>query len=302
MAKAGAFDFDPRYHRAQYFKSDDEGKSGIELALKFGATVQSNKLSGQGSLFGGAEDSAVPREPKLPEVERMPLLEELREEEEVVGIFLSKHPLDTLRFEYDMITTCGLKEMAEMQNRTSNSNFVVMGIVTSSRETISQKGEPFGRFTVMDYTGSHEFALFGKDYLKFKPMLGKDYILVIKGSFEYSERNQKTYTRFHEMVLSSDIQKETLIKSVQVDMDLHDMLKGKAAALETIMLQYPGNCILWIHLMDNEDSMGVKMVAAKGFEFCNETIQIMEDMEVRFTKRLDERWHPVSPPPSQRKY
>jgi len=302
MAKAGAFDFDNRYHRAQYFKNDDDGKNGIELALKFGISVQSNKLSGQGSLFGGGEDSAVPREPKLPAVEKMPLLEELREEEDVVGIYLSKHPLDSIRFEYDMIKTCDLKELAEMQNSTSTSNFVVMGIVTATRETISQKGEPYGRVTLMDYSGSHEFTLFNKDYLKFKHMLGKDYILVVKGSFEYSERNQKTYARYHEIVLSSEIQKDTLVKSVQIDMEVNEMLKGKATAVETVMMQYPGKCTLWIHLMDNEESMGVKMIASKGFEFCAETIQIMEDMEIRYNKKMDERWMPVSPPPPTKRY
>lgn len=302
MAKAGAFDFDTRYHRAQYFKGEEEGKTGIELALKFGATVQSNKLSGQGSLFGGGEDSAVPREPKLPNVEKMPLLEELREEEEVVGIYLSKHPLDNIRFEYDMIKTCELKELAEMQNSTVNSNFVVMGIVTAIRETISQKGEPYGRVTLMDFSGSHEFTLFNKDYLKFKHLLGKDYILVVKGSFEYSQKNQKTYARYHEIVLSSEIQKDSLVKSVQIDMEVNEMLKGKATAVETVMMQYPGKCTLWIHLMDNEESMGVKMIASKGFEFCAETIQIMEDMEIRYTKRMDERWLPVSPPPPTNRY
>jgi hypothetical protein len=104
------------------------------------------------------------------------------------------------------------------------------------------------------------------------------------------------------MVLSSDIQKEGLIKSVQVDMDVNEMLKGKATALETVLMQYPGKCTLWIHLMDNEESMGVKMIAGKGFEFCAETIQIMEDMEIRYTRRLDERWLPVSPAPTNRHY
>ncbi|NBP06697.1 MAG: hypothetical protein EBV15_10880, partial [Bacteroidetes bacterium] len=293
---------DTRYHRAQYFKNDVDGKNGIELALKFGASVQNNKLSGQGSLFGGGEDSAVPREPKLPNVEKMPLLEELREEEDVVGIYLSKHPLDTLRFEYEMIKTCELKELAEMQNSTTNSNFVVMGIVTASRETISQKGEPYGRVTLMDYSGSHEFTLFNKDYLKFKHLLGKDYILVVKGSFEYSQRNQKTYARYHEIVLSSEIKKDSLVKSVQIDMEVNEMLKGKATAVETVMMQYPGQCTMWIHLMDNEESMGVKMIAGKGFEFCAETIQIMEDMEIRYTKRMDERWLPVSPPPPNNRF
>jgi succinyl-CoA synthetase beta subunit len=125
---------------------------------------------------------------------------------------------------------------------------------------------------------------------------------VIKGSFEYSERNQKTYARYHEIVLSSEIQKDTLVKSVQIDMEVNEMLKGKATAVETVMMQYPGKCTLWIHLMDNEESMGVKMIASKGFEFCAETIQIMEDMEIRYNKKMDERWMPVSPPPPTKRY
>lgn len=302
MAKAGAFDFDNRYHRAQYVRNDEEGKNGIELALRFGQQVQANKLSGQSSLFGGAEDSAVPQEPRLPAVDKLTLLDELREEEEVVGIYLSKHPLDPLRFQYDLITTCGIKELADLQNLKNSSTFTVMGIVTAARETISQKGEPFGRFTLMDYSGNYEFAMFGKDYMKYKHLISKDYILVIKGGFDYSSRHDKCFTRYVDIVISSDLPATGLVKSVQVEMDVNEMLDGKSSVLEAVLSQFPGTTAMWTNLYDKDENLGVKMVSRLGFDYCPETRQLLEEMEVRYSTKLDERWQPMEKLPEREGY
>jgi DNA polymerase-3 subunit alpha len=83
MAKSGVFDFDTRYHRAQYVLEDNEGRIGIELAIKQGQKIQSDKISGQTSLFGGGLESTVPQEPRLPHVEPFSLHQELKEEEEL---------------------------------------------------------------------------------------------------------------------------------------------------------------------------------------------------------------------------
>lgn len=294
MAKAGAFDFDTRYHRAQYFKADDEGKTGIELAVRYGQQVQADKLSGQGSLFGMVAESPMMQEPRLPAVARMTLLEELKEEEEVVGVYLSKHPLDPFRFMHDMITdgkNGRLKEFSDLEKLKTNSPFTVMGIITAARETISQKNEPFGRFTLLDFSGSHEFAIFGKDYLKYKHLLAKDYIIIIKGAFEYSERHDKCFTRYKEIMLASDVNQDSIVKAIQVHFELDEVVLGKDSSLETLLLQYPGKCALWVQLTDKEEQIGVKLISNIGFQFNPESLQLFSDFEIKYQLIKDERWN-----------
>ena len=291
LARAGAFDYDERYHRAQYFVSDDD-KNGIDLAVRHGQKVQADKISGQTSMFGQAtaEGGSTESEPTLPNVDRLTLLDELRAEEEMVGVFLSKHPLDTYRFEYELISTHALKDMAEMQSLKENNSFVVMGIITSVNERLSQKGEPFGRFTMLDYSGTFEFAMFGKEYMEHKNMLTKDYILVIKGKFEYNERNDRTYCRFQQLSLASEIKSESLVKSIQVDLTMKDIEAGSGLILQNMLEQFPGSCKLLVYMVDNAEKMDVKMVARSGLDFGPEVKQMLEDLEVKYSTKLDERW------------
>ncbi|MBK8146356.1 MAG: hypothetical protein IPK62_15890 [Bacteroidetes bacterium] len=292
MARAGAFDFDERYHRAQYF-SIEEDKNGIDLAIRHGQKVQADKISGQTSMFGHQSsdgNSNSESEPSLPQVERMTLLDELRAEEEMVGVFLSKHPLDTYRFEYEMISSHPLKDLAELQNLKENHAFQVMGIITSVNERLSQKGEPFGRFTMLDYSGSFEFAMFGKEYLEYKSMLTKDYILVIKGKFEYNQRNDRTYCRFQQLSLASDIKSDTLVKSLQVDLSMTDIEQGADLILTNILNQYPGKCVVWVNLIDSVEKMDVKMVTRNGLEFGQEVLQMLDELNIKYTPRLDDKW------------
>lgn len=291
LARAGAFDYDERYHRAQYFVSDDD-KNGIDLAVRHGQKVQADKISGQTSMFGQAtaDGGSTESEPTLPNVDRLTLLDELRAEEEMVGVFLSKHPLDTYRFEYELISTHALKDMAEMQSLKENNSFVVMGIITSVNERLSQKGEPFGRFTMLDYSGTFEFAMFGKEYMEHKNMLTKDYILVIKGKFEYNERNDRTYCRFQQLSLASEIKSESLVKSIQVDLTMKDIEAGSGLILQNMLEQFPGSCKLLVYMVDNAEKMDVKMVARSGLDFGPEVKQMLEDLEVKYSTKLDERW------------
>lgn len=292
LARAGAFDFDERYHRAQYFVTDDD-KNGIDLAIRHGQKVQADKLSGQTSMFGHQSSDGSSNgesEPTLPHVERMTLLDELRAEEEMVGVYLSKHPLDSYQFEYNMIASHGLKELAELQSLKENHAFQVMGIITSVNERLSQKGEPFGRFTMLDYSGTFEFAMFGKEYLEWKSILTKDYILVIKGKFEYNERNDRTYCRFQSLSLASEIQSQQLVKSVQVDLTIKDIEEGAAEALQNILSQYPGVCSIMVNIIDNQEKMDVKMVTRTGLEFGQDVIQIFEDLNIKYKPKLDDKW------------
>jgi DNA polymerase-3 subunit alpha len=302
MAKAGVFDFDSRYHRAQYFKEDNSGKSGIELAMMYAQKVQADKISGQTSLFGGGADATMPAEPKLPSVERLALLDELKQEEELVGVFLSKHPLDDQRFVYDSLTTHTIQDYQKALDEKEEIEFNIMGIVTSAKEFISQKGTPYGRFTLMDYSGSVEIALFKDTYLKFKALLNKDYILILNGQTDYMRSKDEMRVTIHSITLGADVDENSIFRSVVVDMTPADLDQGKQQILVDILQQHPGNTPLYFNFHDGDEKMGVKMIARNAMHYNQEVVQVLEEMELKYTARKIEKWIPEKKADERRFY
>ncbi len=290
MAKSGVFDFDTRYHRAQYVLPDPEGRIGIELAIKHGQNVQSDKISGQTSLFGGGGESTVPQEPKLPNVEPFSLHQELKIEEELVGVFLSKHPLDDIKFLYSMVAKTSVKELATSIENNEKSDFRIMGIITNAREVISQKGNPYGRFAILDYSGSIELNMFTKSYMTFKNLLTKDYIVIISGTTDTNPERNDARVNFTSVSLASEVNEKALVKSLKIDMTPLEIEKGNYQVVQHMIEQFPGPCSVIFNFSDVEENMSVAMVSKYGIEFNSDVVEMLKEMEVYFTPITDERW------------
>ena len=301
MAKAGVFDFDPRYHRAQYVKEDSNGVNGIELAVRYGTRIQHERFTGQMGLFGGGANLDNV-EPKLPQVDKMTLLEELKEEEELVGVFLSKHPLDDFKFVYDSIVTHSVKEYRENLENKTPIVFQMMGIITSAKDFMSQKGNPYARFNFMDYSGTVEISIFTDKYLKFKNLIDKDYILLIQGQTDYSKTKDEMRLNINAMQLVSEIDAMALYKSVHVEMTPSDLEQGKHQIVSDVLSQFPGKCPLYFNFYDADDNMTVRMVSKAGLNFVSEVREMLDEMEVKYAPKLDERWVPERKDESRRFY
>ena len=290
MAKSGVFDFDTRYHRAQYVLPDSDGRIGIELAIKHGQNVQSDKISGQTSLFGGGGESTIPQEPKLPNVEPFSLHQELKIEEELVGVFLSKHPLDDIKFVYSMVAKTSVKEFSSAIENNEKSDFRIMGIITSAREVISQKGNPYGRFAILDYSGSIELNIFAKPYMTHKNLLSKDYIVIISGTTEPNLERNDARVNFNSITLASEVNEKSLVKSLKVEMTPLEIEKGKYQVVQHMIEQFPGTCSVIFNFSDIEENMSVAMVSKYGIQFNSDVVEMLKEMEVYFTPITDERW------------
>jgi DNA polymerase-3 subunit alpha len=290
MAKSGVFDFDKRYHRAQYVLPDAEGRVGIELAIKHGQKVQSDKISGQTSLFGGGGENQTPQEPKLPNVEPYSLFQELKEEEELIGVFLSKHPLDDLKFLYSRIAKTKIKDLSTAIEQNEQSEFRIMGVLTSAREMISQKGNPYGILTILDYTGSIEIRVFSKTYMTFKNLFSKDYIVIITGNTETNPERSDAQINVKSIQLASEINEENLVKSVKIEMTPFEVSEGKYQVLQHMIEQYPGNCSVIFNFNDVEEQMSVALVSKYGVKFGLDVEKMLDDMNISYNAIIDERW------------
>jgi DNA polymerase-3 subunit alpha len=179
LALSGAFDCFAGVHRRQYVYAKEGDISLIEKAVKFAIKTQQDEASAQASLFGGGSGTVMPK-PRIEMVEPFTEIEKLNLEKEVVGIYISGHPLDNFRFEIDTFcnTSCSaLNELESMQGRE-----VKLGAVVSSVEHRTTKtGRPFGKFSLEDYGGNCSVVLFGDDYLKFRNFMNQGWFLYVDG-------------------------------------------------------------------------------------------------------------------------
>ncbi|AII52809.1 DNA polymerase III subunit alpha [Hymenobacter sp. APR13] len=167
MAQAGAFDSFERYHRRQFLEAPGNDQNLIEKAMKVGQQHQAAKESAQQSLFGGGGgEMAIPM-PKIQDLEPWSPTEKLRREKEIVGFYLSGHPLDDFKLEIDSYCTCGLDKIESYKNR----DVTVAGLISNVQFKTTKTGQPFVSFNVEDYESSLNLALFRDDYSKFSALI-----------------------------------------------------------------------------------------------------------------------------------
>ncbi len=180
LTQAGAFDSFTNIHRAQYFYIPPGGQLNLlETAVKFGNSYQKSKKTASVSLFGDALMEDIP-DPEVTECEPWPLMEQLRKEREMTGIYLSGHPLDQYRSEIDAFCNCNFEELPNRLDEEVRLAAIVMEAVHRTSKT----GKPFGKFVLEDFYASWELMLFGEDYIKHKNYLDAGRCLFIKGTMK----------------------------------------------------------------------------------------------------------------------
>ena len=230
LAKAGAFECFDDIYREQFFGTDEIGNTGMELLMNYGNKWQADKAVNSNSLFGDLADAIEIKHPDLPQVPRWDTIERLNKEKDLIGIYLSAHPLD--EFEFELRELCNVttnelsqfekwrkpEERAEVEKRIKielaendeemderpiipsefiaahkNQACLLGGLITSAEQRISQKGNPYGRYTIEDYSGSYEFALFGNAYTNFGHLLLKDLYVLVQGVVQQRGAGQKWF-------------------------------------------------------------------------------------------------------------
>ena len=169
LAVAGGFDSFGTTHRAQYFHDDGDAITFLEKVIKSAAKYQENKNSSQVGIFGGISEAQIP-EPEVPPCEEWGTMEKLRREKEVVGIYISGHPLDDFKTEIKAFCNASISHVNEMENYV-NREFSFAGVITDVQHRISKNGKGWASFTMEDYTDTYEFRIFGEEYLKFRHFL-----------------------------------------------------------------------------------------------------------------------------------
>ncbi|HNQ12325.1 MAG TPA: DNA polymerase III subunit alpha [Bacteroidia bacterium] len=256
---AGAFDCFKEHKRSQYFAHAlNEQRNGIELLMAYGNSLIEKKNSSQTSLFDMGLNVEVPK-PTLPECEMWPEHQRLGLEKEVIGFYISGHPLDTYRDElkYFCNTT-----VSEIENR-ANKELRFAGIISSVNHRIAKNGNGYVNFDVEDKSGKISLALYGKDYLKFKHLLENDLFIFLRGI--YKERfygSDQMQFKIHHIELLAEIGKK-MAKSIVLHLRTQKINQKSIEILNQIMEDNKGDIPLKMMLHCDENNWTVNSVSRK---------------------------------------
>ena len=193
LALAGGFDSFLGTTRAQYFHDDGDGITFYEKAIRYGAKFQENENSSQVSLFGEASDVQI-AEPVVPPCEDWSTMEKLAKEKEVVGIYISGHPLDDYKFEMKYFCNAKLEALKSLDLYVGKS-LSFGGIINNVQHRVAKNGKGWGIFTLEGYDESYEFKIFGEEYLKFRHFFIQNNFTYIKVLVKEGWVNQDTGKR-----------------------------------------------------------------------------------------------------------
>lgn len=241
LAIAGAFDSFEGVHRAQYFAEDEKGQTLMEKAIRYGNAIQQAANSSQASLFGESSDAEIP-EPPIPFAEPWPTLKQLNMEREVVGIYISGHPLDDYRFEMDHFTNAKVTDLENIE-ALRGREIKVAGIITEAKHLVTKTGSPFGKFILEDYHGSYEFVLFKDDYLRFKAFLSENWFVLVETKVDgwFNKRDQKEVLRLKvaKMELLSELREEK-VKRISFNIPIEKLTERMIADISSLCSTHPG--------------------------------------------------------------
>ncbi|MEM6644189.1 MAG: DNA polymerase III subunit alpha [Bacteroidota bacterium] len=256
LAKAGAFDCFEDYHRRQYVDPDEEGISLIEKAIKFANRLQEEEASAQSSLFGG--DSAVLiSKPKVSRIEPYGDIEKLNIEKEMVGLFITGHPLDQFKFEMTHLTNTNISQLTHLEN-LKHKEIKLGGIISDVQHRISKKGNPFGQFTLEDFNDNYTFYLFGKDYLKFKPMLESGWFLYLTGKVQNRWNSEELELKISNIEHLSEI-RDKMTKGIEIKFSLTDVNDTIVQEIERLAMANPGKCLLKLSLIGIHEGRAIRL-------------------------------------------
>lgn len=283
LVLGGAFDAISDLPRSAYLARDEHDGTLLDALVRYGNRVQSEKNNVQQSLFGGITEESSVQKPEPPQYTPWTKLETLNRERDVIGIYLSSHPLDDFSLIIKHYCTCSLGDLADLP-LMNGRDFVAAGMVTSVMHLTTKTGKPYGRFTIEDYNGSHEFVLFSKDYENFRRFLFEGYYLLIKGKVAPRIYNpNELETRITSIMMLAEAQ-ETLMKEVTVSVPVDELTEELVGRLSAAAKENRGQVILRFKVYDPAAEVAVNLYSKSvKVALTGDLIRTFDDYSLRYT-------------------
>ena len=262
LAFAGAFDCFPEVQRSHYFAVDPQDNTNfIEKIVRFASKMSELKASATASLFGelGAGTGNDIAKPRIPTSEPWSVMEQLKNEKEVVGVYISGHPLDDYKTEISNFCNSHTGQLESRPNQAQS----FAGIVTKVNVRTSANGNQFMIFTLEDYAGNFEFALFSKDYIQFERFIALDRLLFINGSYQLKNRHMDQMVfKIQSIELLSEILSDRT-KEIKLRLELNQLNPGLLDLLQETLERNKGEKKLTIEVYDDQEKIGMDFLSRK---------------------------------------
>ena len=259
LALAGGFDSFPGIKREDFFVKNAKDESFSDILVRYGNKYQLDKAAAANSLFGGEHEVEV----ATPEIVPAPSwsdLERLNKERDLVGIYLSAHPLD--EFAVILENVCNV-HMAELTDLTplQNHDLVLGGIVTGVREGYTKTGKPYGIAKVEDYSGTAEFAFFGNEWVEKKNFFMEGMFLFMKGKCQPKQWKQEEWeVKINSIELLPEV-KERVVEKLTVTAPLSAIDDQLIMEFSSLVKDSPGNAELHFLVRDEDGQMYVNLMS-----------------------------------------
>jgi DNA polymerase-3 subunit alpha len=255
LALAGGFDGFTETHRAQYFHHDGDGITFLEKAIRYGSKFQENENSSQVSLFGDASEVQI-AEPIVPPCEDWSTMEKLAKEKEVVGIYISGHPLDDYKFEMKYFCSAKLESLKNLEQHLGK-NLSFGGIVTNVQHRTAKNGKGWATFVLEGYDESYEFRIFDEEYLKYRHFLLQNQFVFFKINVKEGWVNRETGKKsdpriqFLDAKMLADVL-PTFAKKLFIHLDIKDLHSNFVTELNELFAANTGDNSVTFEVMELE--------------------------------------------------
>ncbi|WP_093409126.1 DNA polymerase III subunit alpha [Salegentibacter flavus] len=286
LALAGGFDGFGDTHRAQYFHDVGDGISFLEKVVKYAAKFQENQNSSQVSLFGEASEVQIP-EPEVPPCEEWGTMEKLRREKEVVGIYISGHPLDDFRLEMKYFCNAVLADLEDLE-RCINRSLTLGGVISDVQHRTTKQGQGWAIFTVEDYHSSYEFKLFKEEYLRFRHFLVPNSFVHIKINIKEGWHNKETGKKFDPKIQFTDFMllhevMDTFAKKLTIQLNIDDLKEDNIQWMKETFRNHRGNHILNFVVYEMKEQVKLHMPSRKQkIQISQELLTALEEQQVLY--------------------
>jgi len=259
LAGSGALDSLGDIMRGQYFGLNAKEISFIERLIRYGHKIQAEKMTTQQSLFGEGNSLEISK-PIITTEEAWPKLFKLDTEKELIGIYLSAHPLDSYKLEIEHFCTHSLSNLDNL-GTLNGQEVMVAGLVRSHKPAYTKNNKPYGTIILEDYTDSFRLMLFNKDYIAFQNYFTPGYALLIRGQVQPRPFNNGTVDyelKIKEIKMLADVREE-MISSLLVTIPLSSLDEHMINEIDKYSRKKKGSARLKFMVHDREENIYIEM-------------------------------------------
>ncbi len=249
LVLSGGFDSFGSMHREDFFAKNAKGEAFIDTLVRYGQTYQMEQTQMRNSLFGGDNEVAIATPPVI-KGERWSDIERLNRERDLVGIYLSAHPLDEYKIVLDNLCNTRCAELADLSALATRDPVVIGGIVTAIKSKFTKTGKPCGFVTIEDFEGSGELAMFGEEWGRWSGMFKEGCAVYITAKCQQRFRDSKFFDLRIQNIEYLQSVKDKAIDSITISLSAEELNDQIVEELNEIICDNPGSTKLFFSLRD----------------------------------------------------